>query len=719
MARAAAVTEAAGSRGITASGGAPSRRVSVSTLAALCSNPPLPNGAACSDSNGCTVADVCTDGACVAGGPLACDGTCDPQNGVCTPFPPISITATSVGAGLQAPLVVALGVPAVGNVSVTITSGDPAKLLLSTSPSEAGAASVVVTVADGNVASATPLYVQSLSATGTADVIASAPAYSSQTAAIALLPSAFFIVEPSFVTTPSSGDTTLTLVAATVVDGARGASQPVAGGVPVDVSVALSDASIGAVDPVHFAGGDASHATAFHPIAGGSTTITVREPAGFTTPASGAQITATVNAPHVTLGDATVGQNLEFPESASLGAVAPAGGVVVTISSADPSRMLVAASATAAGSASIAVFVPAGNTTIPQFFVQGLASSGTVGVTVFAPGFTAVTSNVTLAPAGVFLLSPSFSTTNLSANTTVTLLPAVIVGGNRGSTQPIRGGLNVAVDVTSSSPGVGVITSSPVHLLGGSASATTAFDPIEVGTTTISLATPAGFTTPTTGTQITATVNLPTFSVTNTPIGKDLELLQNDALGAPAPAGGVVVTITSNDPTKALVAPNLTTAGSASIQLTVPANATAIPAFAIQALGNTGTTGVTLSAAGFTSATATVTLLPSAIWLFSGNFTTTAHSADTPLTLLSAPIVGGLRGGAQPLRGGLTVPVSLVTVDSTVGAITISPVQFAGGATSATSAFHPLAAGSTGITMTAPDGLVAPSGNTITATVTP
>ena len=51
-----------------------------------------PNGTACSDGNGCTLADSCQSGACVGGNPVTCTasdachdaGTCSPATGVCS-----------------------------------------------------------------------------------------------------------------------------------------------------------------------------------------------------------------------------------------------------------------------------------------------------------------------------------------------------------------------------------------------------------------------------------------------------------------------------------------------------------------------------------------------------------------------------------------------------------------------------------------------------------
>jgi hypothetical protein len=69
-----------------------------------------PNGTACSDGNGCTLADACASGACVAGSPVVCTasdgchdvGTCSPATGVCSnPAKPNGAVCNDVNACTQ------------------------------------------------------------------------------------------------------------------------------------------------------------------------------------------------------------------------------------------------------------------------------------------------------------------------------------------------------------------------------------------------------------------------------------------------------------------------------------------------------------------------------------------------------------------------------------------------------------------------------------------
>src|SRR4029077_9049891 len=66
-----------------------------------CSNPPAPNGTACSDGNACTRNDACEGGACTGSNPVVCTpsdqchlaGTCNPETGACSNPPAPNGTA--------------------------------------------------------------------------------------------------------------------------------------------------------------------------------------------------------------------------------------------------------------------------------------------------------------------------------------------------------------------------------------------------------------------------------------------------------------------------------------------------------------------------------------------------------------------------------------------------------------------------------------------------
>src|SRR5260221_10908516 len=137
-----------------------------------------------------------------------------------------------------------------------------------------------------------------------------------------------------------------------------------------------------------------------------------------------------------------------------------------------------------------------------------------------------------------------------------------------------------------------------------------------------------------------------------------------------------------------------------------------------------GSTTLTVQAPGYNDGTSNVAVDPSGFYLNGSNFTTTAHSANTTLTVSAArlnPTTLNVALG-QELRGGLsTVNVAVTSSDPTVGTIVNSPAVFNGGDLSRTVQFDPLAAGTATISLgTTPPGFSTPSNQQqITATVTP
>src|SRR5262249_33617773 len=154
-------------------------------------------------------------------------------------------------------------------------------------------------------------------------------------------------------------------------------------------------------------------------------------------------------------------------------------------------------------------------TVTQDFFVYGLVSSGSVSYTASASGLGSSDNTVTLQPSGFVLSGPlgigaDFLTTTGAANADLTIMSALLdPAGNFQAEQAVRGGLTVNVNVSSSNPSIGTITASPVTFSGGVGAAVTQFDPATPGTTLLSLATPAGFSTPAQGSSLSALVITP------------------------------------------------------------------------------------------------------------------------------------------------------------------------------------------------------------------
>src|SRR5258706_1179806 len=86
-----------------------------------------------------------------------------------------------------------------------------------------------------------------------------------------------------------------------------------------------------------------------------------------------------------------------------LGAAARAGNLLVTVTSLDPGKVVLATNATTAGATSITLMVGAGSTSIPAFYVQALTDTGTAQLRATAPGYMAGTSTITFHPSGFYL----------------------------------------------------------------------------------------------------------------------------------------------------------------------------------------------------------------------------------------------------------------------------------------------------------------------------
>ena len=262
-----------------------------------------------------------------------------------------------------------------------------------------------------------------------------------------------------------------------------------------------------------FSGGDSFKDTAFNPNSAGTAQITVGVPSGFDTPlASQRVITATVNAPAISLADQTIGKDLQVRPNLTLGAPAPAGGLVVTLQSSDPSKVLLSTSATTAGSSSITVTVPAASASVGGFTIQALSDTGSATITATATAFASETSTITLTPSGFVNTSPAgnFTIAAGAADRVFRVQPARLDPNflTVGTVQELRGGIGpVVVPVTSGTPSVGTITVSPLSFSGGDVLKDTAFDPVSAGTTVLTVGVPSGFATPSSQRLITATVN--------------------------------------------------------------------------------------------------------------------------------------------------------------------------------------------------------------------
>ena len=616
--------------------------------------------------------------------------------------------------------------------TVSITSSNPAVAVVSSSATVAGAATINI----NNIvnSSAFSYFVQGLT-TGTTTITIAASPYVSATVAVTVDPSGFVIYSPSSISTTTFSTPTGISIFPAVLNPATlavlGYGAVIPQFAPANVVFASSNTGVGTIvtSPLVFQAGDSSQSTSFQPVGAGTSTLSLATPANFVTPSniSTQQITATVTAPPIGLQTSTLttGNNLQVASYVFLSQTPPTP-VTITLTIDNPAIAVISTNSTLAGAASN-TFPNTVNTNAKSFYLQG-QSVGTATITVSAPGYQSSTIGVTVDPSGFVIYSPnSISTTTFSPVTSVTVFPAILnpvtsaVLGY-GSFNPGIG--TITVPVTSSAVQVGTVTT-PLSFGGGSSSASFTFTPIAAGTSNLSIATPAGFTTPTPALtqQIVATVSAPPIGVQTTNLGTGQNLqVATYAFLSQTPPSPVTLTVTSADPTIASISTSLTVAGGATIAFPNVIN-TVAKSYYVQG-HNQGTTTITVSAPGFSNQVVNVSVTPSGFVIYSPNsIATTTFSGTTAVTIFPAYLIPGTLTvlGYGAINPGVGSPqVAVASSVTSVGTVT-SPVTFNAGDSSGSFAFQPVNAGSTVLSITQPGGFStpAPIGNQqITATVT-
>jgi|ERR1051326_533728 hypothetical protein len=453
--------------------------------------------------------------------------------------------------------------------------------------------------------------------------------------------------------------------------------------------------------------------------------------------------------PALTLPSVTVGKNLQMNATVTLAQPAADTGLQLTVTSDDPSRLLLSTDPEQAGSAKISVKVNSKFRESREFWLQGLSDHGSATYTVTAEGMETANGVVTLAPSAIVIVGPfkqpTFPTTPRGPAAKITVASVVLNAANKvEKEQQIAGGRQVEVTIANSSPEVGKLGASKLTVAGGSSFAVTQFQATAVGNATLTPVQPAGFTAAAQYANVTFAVALPGLAIVGeTYIGKNLQLAGNIALGEMAPAGGVKVTLTSSDPSKLVLAGKEDQVGSASLTVTVPEGKFTAPYF-LQALGDSGEVTYEAAAPGFRSRTARLGLAPSGLIVAFSHYgppdeamvlrkgaladsreffvsLAEAKEQKTYLTVYTAylhPDTGRVADiTVQPLRPGATATAILNSSNPEVAGIE-SPVTIRSGATHANSQFSPKVKGTTVISVQTPSGFASPKNATsVPATV--
>jgi hypothetical protein len=292
---------------------------------------------------------------------------------------------------------------------ITLKSADPTKLVLSKSNDKAGTGTLVISANSGTRESPY-FWVQALDKSGTVDYTIEAPGFAKATGTITLAPAGITLSGPlkmaKYLTTTGATPSKITFHAVRLDANLKEVEeQQVAGGFTLNLDVTNSNEAAGKVADAHVVipAGSSSARTTFKPSTTGDAVISAKLQPGFTLPSEYAEVTASVRKPALGLSDRLqIGQNLQIRGDVLLGEFSPDKGLDVTISSEDPSLLLISLSATEVGTKTVKINIPANGITAP-FYLQGLGSAGEVKYTATAEGFRTKVATVTLSPSGVII----------------------------------------------------------------------------------------------------------------------------------------------------------------------------------------------------------------------------------------------------------------------------------------------------------------------------
>jgi hypothetical protein len=397
------------------------------------------------------------------------------------------------------------------NLAVTISSGDPARMLVSKDATTPGSASVTMTLVAGQ-RSPGAVFVQALDNQGSVPLIVTAPGFADSNFSIPLTDTLFGVqVAQRVVVQEGAVNGTIVLGTATQTGG-----YSIRPGASITMHIDSTDASVLAVDTpnVTIAAGATSGSFKVHGVGPGQATLTLTPQSGYGTfPASNYSASGTAN---VTVDlvklvidgiGLTIGKDLQGGISIGTEPLQqPVSAMVFTVTSSDPSRLLVSINSTAPGAAQ-AIFTSGVVSTV---YLQALADSGTVTISLSAPGAQPASTSVQLGPSAV-VFTNSNSNLTLSANGSAQSLSVQLLPLNPSTYQPYccvdpRPGWSGSVSVTSSDPKIASVAPASLQLVAGSGAQSVTIKPGVAGTAIVSLGLLPGGDTPASGGQIVVNV---------------------------------------------------------------------------------------------------------------------------------------------------------------------------------------------------------------------
>ncbi|HKS06387.1 MAG TPA: Ig-like domain-containing protein [Gemmatimonadaceae bacterium] len=621
----------------------------------------------------------------------------------------MTLSTSTIGSGLQRGGSGSLSGGDHGGITVRVTSANPSVMLVSPDANTPGSAFVDIAVPNGNTFFS--YVVQGVEGqTGNITLTASSPLFTDATSQVTVQQPAIDISGVPASATTLGNDNAFTVRVGIGTAGGLSELQNIrAGGTTVTATVTSSTVAgqvlnlIGAgssatasIAPLNAStpGSVATGGVAFRPFSAGSTVISATIPGFLST--TNASRTVNVTSPTMSMSPTTVGGGLMRGSSGSL-SDGNHGGITVRVTSSNPAIALLAPNTTTAATAFIDIPVPNGQT-FYSYTVHGVEGAlATVQITAVAPGFTDGTTTATVvAP---MLDISGVSTTRNTASTTDAFTVRIGIGNPSGLSelQNLRfGASQITATVTTTNATVvplvtlaGNVSSTTVTIAAGNSSSPgsvatggVAVDGLIPGTATISATIPTY--TATTNASRTVTVTQASMSVSAQTVGAGLQRAGSISLSG-SDHGGITVRLTSADPSRVLVAPNATTAGSAFIDLVIT-NGNTFAGFVAQAIeGTTGDVLVTATTPTFTSGSELTSVVQPALDVSGLVTTLTAGGADDAFTIRvgvpNSNFTGltelqNIRFGASPATVTVTSTnaaiATLVTTPLTAGTVTLS-----------------------------------------------
>ena len=642
---------------------------------------------------------------------------------------PLRLPDADVGKDLVGQMTITLPQAASGSLSINLTSSDPSLVLLSPDRQSTGRKQITLPVT--TYSSTATFYIYGLAASGQATVSADVPGFGSVSATVQLDPSGFGWSQDSYSTVLYAGGAFLPAISAFAIDPATMlpvGTQTLRPGVSATVNIVNLNPDLLSLvtSSVSFDSSTNPSPIGITSRASGKATLQISQPPGFTAPSIRQQLPVNIAQPAMQLSSISIGKDAQAPVQFSFSG-APVTSSPLTITSSDPSKLLVSSDPTVTGSASVTV--PAGGNR-PQIYLQALDSQGTVTITASEPTYNDSTATVTLVPLAVSLgvdntfnggstaVSGGYSTTLQSPNTHIRLQLFAAMGSSSGGIVQFRPGVAAPqVQVISSQTGVGQIIGSPVLVTDGYGQNTVDFQPIGAGQTDVSVVPPPGFAP---SSKLTFFVSAPTFITSNYLMGKDTAV--TPGIGIPQnvkpPATNVTVTLTSGDPSRVLLSRDANSTPGPSITSTLIAGQTNVAGIMIHALTNNGIVPVKVTAPGFTDTSFNIALTD---LLFGFNNPATAANPTTallqagpqqmqiwssvafPKDLPQGYVTQGYGGNIRP---GADIVVTLASSDSGIVAIDKPQVEFTGGSSYQSFTYRPVSVGQATFSLTPPAGYV-------------